>query len=282
MAAHGGEALKYAVLAGIDSSRLIYLRIGISSRKLEGRLRRRLYAWLLTKPERIVGVSDATAEELASEFGVAGERITVIPNARDASLYHPPEGRPEAPPILVFVGHMTTTKRPELFLELVARLREEGESFEALMVGDGPLLPDITTEGTRLGVEVLGRRQDVPELLRQGHVFVFTSRSESEGMPGVLIEAAMSGLPIVTTDVPGARDVVADGITGFVVGEHDTDQLVECTRVLLRDAGLRAEMGTAARERAIQRFSEKANVELWRTLIGEITGEASDPKRPGN
>ena len=62
---------------------------------------------------------------------------------------------------------------------------------------------------TAHGVELLGPRSDVPELLRSADVFVFTSLPTGEGMPGVLIEAGLSGLPAVSTPVPGAATVVA-------------------------------------------------------------------------
>ena len=68
---------------------------------------------------------------------------------------------------------------------------------------------------TGLPIEVLGRRSDVPEILSQADVFLFTSLEEGEGMPGVLIEAGFAGLPVVTTEVPGARTVIEDGVDRF-------------------------------------------------------------------
>ena len=87
------------------------------------------------------------------------------------------------------------------------------------MVGDGPLAGELAPLAAARGVELLGPRSDVPELLRGSDVFVFTSLPTGEGMPGVLIEAGLSGLPAVSTPVPGAATVLADGTTGVIVDD---------------------------------------------------------------
>jgi glycosyltransferase involved in cell wall biosynthesis len=79
----------------------------------------------------------------------------------------------------------------------------------------------------------------------------------------------MASLPVVTTDVPGAADVVVDGETGFIVAVDDFDALVDATRALLEDADLRERFGAAARVRCVDRFSLDASLRAWESLFAE-------------
>jgi glycosyltransferase involved in cell wall biosynthesis len=171
---------------------------------------------------------------------------------------------------IVFVGHLTDSKRPGRFVELVSSLRRGGLSVAASMAGDGPLVDAVRAAGRDVGIDVLGNVDDVPALLCASDVLVFTSIAEGEGMPGVLIEAGLAGLPVVTTAVPGASDVVEDGVTGLVVPVDDFDALVDATRSVVVDANLRLRLGAAARTRCAARFSLDASTRQWRVLLDGI------------
>jgi glycosyltransferase involved in cell wall biosynthesis len=80
----------------------------------------------------------------------------------------------------------------------------------------------------------------------------------------------MAGLATVATRVPGARDVVEDGVTGFVVPIEDKAGLVDSVRRLVADPGLRARMGRRARERAMEMFSLQASVENWHRVLDPL------------
>ncbi len=92
-------------------------------------------------------------------------------------------------------------------------------------------------------------------------------------MPGVLIEAGLAGLPVVTTDVPGARDVIDDGTTGSVVPIGDFDGLVAATAALVDDPARRARLGAAARARCEARFGLDASVQQWRVVFEKMLAE---------
>jgi glycosyltransferase involved in cell wall biosynthesis len=121
-----------------------------------------------------------------------------------------------------------------------------------------------------LPIEILGEVNDVNRILATSDVFVFTSVAAGEGMPGVLIEASLASLPIVTTRVPGARDVVEEGETGFVVDVDDTDGLLRAVQRLADDPSLRRVMGDRARRRGEELFSIERNMEQWRALINDV------------
>jgi hypothetical protein len=107
---------------------------------------------------------------------------------------------------------------------------------------------------------------------------VFPSRPAGEGMPGVLIEAGLTGIPVVATSVPGASSVVEDGATGFIVPVDDVAAMTAVTARLLRDAALRSSIGQAARARCEDNFSLAAVGQQWMTILQPLL----DRRAPGH
>lgn len=263
--AHGGESLKYCLAARPRSSKLVYHRIGISQGGLAGP-RLGLHRRLVRSADLVVAVSDDVADEAHTVLGADPARTVVIPNGRDPGPFRPaghdgPEVR------LAFVGHLAPTKRPLQFVEIVRRVAEAVPEVTAVMVGDGPLLGQVREAAGDLPIDVLGRRDDVPAILVRSSVLVVPSAPDGEGMPGVCIEGGLAGLPVVTTDVPGAGTVVDDGETGYVVAPTDLDKLAARTVELAADQALRRRMGEAARRRCLSRFTLETAGRSWsRTL----------------
>lgn len=102
-------------------------------------------------------------------------------------------------------------------------------------------------------VEWHGRREDIPELLSKAHIACLPSHHE--GFPLSLVEASACGRPIVTTDIPGCRDVVEDGKTGLLVPTKSPDQLALALAKLILNSEMRQEMGRRGRQRAVERMS---------------------------
>jgi len=266
--AHGGETLKYlAVLP--RRRRLVFFAIGTVGAKVHRWPHRLLYTVLCRRAHLVVGVSREVVEECADLLGVPRPKLVVAPNGRDPDRYHPAP-RTGGTPVLLFVGHLTVHKRPDLFVEAVDRLRRRGIDLSAAIVGGGPMEAALRAPAGAAGVELLGERNDVPELLGAADVLVFTSSGESEGMPGVLIEAGLSGVPVVATDVAGVADVVDPGRTGLIVPPGDVDAVVEAVAALLADPARRLEFGRAARERCVERFSIEAGAAVWRRCIDDL------------
>jgi glycosyltransferase involved in cell wall biosynthesis len=227
-----------------------------------------LWRRLMARANVVVAVGDEVLVECTSRFGVPGERATVIPNGRDPMLFHPPSARPDGgtSATIIFVGAMTAQKQPFRFVEVADHLRAEGYSLRALLVGDGPLAPRLASEAADHGVEFLGPRSDVPELLRESDILLFPSRPAGEGMPGVLIEAGLSGLPVVATPVPGASTVLVDGRTGLIV-EDSTAALADAVGQLLDHPARRVAMGSAARSRCESEFTLDIMARQWRSAL---------------
>jgi glycosyltransferase involved in cell wall biosynthesis len=263
LVAHGGEALKY-VCSVPGSPVRVYHRIGSTAAgiSLSSRL---LYAGLARRVDHLVGVGHRITEEAANELHLPSARTTVIHNGRDATQFLAPSRGSGAKTRLLFVGHLTAGKRPDLF---VALARELGHRVASTVVGDGPMLEHLQRDYPEIAFT--GGRHDVASLMAEHDILVFPSLPEGEGLPGVLIEAAMSGLPIVTTDVPGADEVVTDGVTGIVVPHDDRSALLHGIETLVDDPGLRLGMGARAREHALQEFTIDRCVRSWRVLLDDL------------
>jgi glycosyltransferase involved in cell wall biosynthesis len=271
--AHGSEPLKYLALAGVAKERLVYLKIGGRDPKLRG-VRRKLYRSFLRRAGHVVAVSRDAADE-AIQLGVDRARVTVIPNGRDPSFFRPAVRQREDGPVrLVFVGHLDAAKRPMAFVNLVSSLQRD-RAIGASIAGSGPLYEEVRRSAGAHGIRLHGGVEDIREVFAQSDLLVFTGEPP-EGMPGVLIEAGMSGIPVVTTDVPGARDVVVNGDTGFVVPVEDFDALVHAAKVLIDDAQLRIEFGAAARAHCAKEFNIHDELASWRELFDRIMDDSCE------
>jgi glycosyltransferase involved in cell wall biosynthesis len=273
--AHGGEPLKYAVLsgqAGGSRTPVLYYKIGVLPHAVGRPGHLQLYRFLTRRAALTLAISHEAEDEARDLLRVHPDRIRLLPNGRDPEPWlrvaPTTEGRPAT---AGFVGHLTATKRPELFVETIDRVRRRGHEIGAFLAGDGPLQAEVEAAAARVGdVDVLGRRDDIPEVLAGAGLFVFTSVPEGEGMPGVLIEAGMAGLPTVATRVPGATTVIDDGVTGFVVDADDAVGLADAVARLAVDDGLRAKMGQAARERCVEGFTTAEMAARLQRAIDEV------------
>lgn len=267
--AHGGEVVKYATIVSRHAP-VVGHAIGVMPAKALSGVRGAAWRGWWNGCRAVVAVSNDVARQL-EELGVRRDRVRVVANGRPVP---PPPTRAmtKSDPRVLFVGHVARSKRPELFVEVVRRVRERGVRCDAVVAGDGPLLDRVVALGRRHDVQVLGRRDDVQELMRSSAVFVFPSIPVGEGMPGVLIEAGLAGLPVVCTDVPGARDVVVDQVTGLIVDAVDEEGLVCALERLVRDGPLRARMGHAAYHRCAELFSMDRSVDQWAEVLRAVVG----------
>jgi len=170
---------------------------------------------------------------------------------------------------------MDEPKRYSVALEAFPRVLEAFPKARLLFVGDGPLRASLENQARRLGldgrVEILGIRTDIPSLLKRADLFWMPSRFEGLGI--ACLEAMACGLPTVTTNVVGLREVAVDGVTGFVVPLDSAEALAQASLRILKDSGLARRMGTAGRQRVEEIFSiEKTADEYVRAYEDMIEG----------
>jgi glycosyltransferase involved in cell wall biosynthesis len=180
--------------------------------------------------------------------------------------------------VVAWLGRMTEIKRADDLLRAFAALRARAPQVELLMVGDGPLRGDLEALARELGIadhtHFTGFRSDVGTVYAAADAVALTSANE--GTPVSVIEAQAAGLPVVSTDVGGVRDVVVDGESGFVVARGDIAAVSDRLERLADDAGERARMGAAGRDRATARYGVPRLVAEIDSLYRELLRQA-DP-----
>jgi glycosyltransferase involved in cell wall biosynthesis len=239
----------------------------------------RLYLWAdrLVRPltTTVICVSESERSAGLAARTCSPDRTVVIHNAVevDAAQQATPGGSPMR---IVSVGRLAPPKDFGTLLRAVARLR--ADDVATTLLGDGPDRPRLEAEIAELGlagsVTLAGDVPDVATRLAGADVFVLSSCSE--GMPISVLEAMAAGLPVVATDVGGLREVVEDGVTGFLVPAGDARALGERLAQLEADPALRCELGAAARRRAAADFAlpgwRRRHVELYEDLLARHRG----------
>jgi len=207
----------------------------------------------------IVIVQNPDDEALVGRLGVNGDAIARIAGSGVDLDTFVRTAEPAGPPVVLFPARLLRDKGVGEFVEAARRLRAEGAAARFLLAGDpDPVNPsaisqDVLSSWIAEGVvEHLGWVTDMARLFQECHVVCLPSYRE--GLPKSLIEASAAGRPIVTTDVPGCREVVINEHTGLLVPARDAHALAESVRRLILDPALRARMGLAARERAERYF----------------------------
>lgn len=161
------------------------------------------------------------------------------------------------------------------YIEAARRLRAEGRHLRFLLAGTpDPGNPAAVPEETVRGwvdeglIEWLGHVDDMPKLLASVDIVVLPSYRE--GLPKTLIEAAACALPLVTTDAPGCREVVTDGVDGLLVPIRDAQALADAIARLHDDPALAVRLGQAAHEKALKEFDERIVITKTLAVYQEV------------
>jgi glycosyltransferase involved in cell wall biosynthesis len=221
----------------------------------------------------------------ARRLGLARGPIHAIGNGSDPARFRPALplettraeiraalGTPPDRPVILTIGRLVAEKGyPELveaMRDVDAELWIVGERLASDHAGGiGAALAAAESDPVlKTRVRLLGYRSDVPDLLRSADIF--TLPSHREGMPRSIIEAMLSGRPVVATDIRGSREEVVDGETGLLVPVRDPNALAAALTRLTGDAALRAKLGAAGLARARELYDEANVVARQLDLIG--------------
>ena len=240
----GGAIARLATI-GVDGRRVYTPHAFKSMDPTLGRPVRLLYSFVevllgRTCSDAVIAVSPEERRH-ALGIGIPASRCRCIPNAAqppaqlpDRSAARRSFGLAEHEPCLLFVGRLAPQKAPQRFVELVGTLVAGMPRLRGLMLGYGPLESAVRDQIRAAGLEdrigLFTDRRGWDGIVAADLLVV---TSDYEGMPYVLLEAAALGLPIVTTEVGGARLVVTPGVNGLIVPPGNAAELAEAVREVL-------------------------------------------------
>ena len=205
--------------------------------------------------------------------------IHVIPNFVDLEEFRPSEKGSELASA-VHISNFRRVKRVpwlvDAFADALRTLRTQGKDAELVLVGDGPQLGEARRVARERDVSdrvrFLGLRSDLAELLAPADLFCLASTEESFGLSA--LEAMSAGTAVLGTRVGGVAEVVVDGTTGVLVDPEDRAAYADEMARLLGDRPAAAQLGAAARDRAVARFDRRSVVEEYESLYRELVGGA--------
>ncbi|WP_216901858.1 glycosyltransferase [Synechococcus sp. CCY 9618] len=287
---HAVRVMEAAAWSGVPL--VVHFRGSDASADRRVRVLRERYRRLMRLISGVIVKSEPMRRVLL-DLGAPVDRLIVSPSGADERLFHGAQPA-EAPPLFVAVGRFVAKKGPLHTIRAFARMRSDlpgalAAGCRLVMVGDGPLVGEarhlvdaldlqdaVTLAGTR-------SQQEVAELMRQARAFLQHSLvapdGDSEGSPVAVMEAQLSGLPVVATLHGGIPEVVVEGGTGFLVEEGNIKAMAAAIGRLAVDQALAGRMGAAARDRITASFTVRHHLEQVAGLLERVAKDRSALRR---
>ncbi len=250
--------------------------------------RRALYRTVARGRQKWVCGSEDNRITLAAQFGVPRKRIQIVRNGvvvRVASTdtrqrVRSELGVPDDGTLVLTVGRLGAQKDHGVIVEALSELTASDEGLVFVWAGDGPSRDElgsaVRATGLASHVRMLGRRDDVPELLAAADLFLMPSRDEGGAPPFALAEAMLAGVPAVVSDIGAFTEVITDGRNGVVFTQGDPRDLARTVQSALSDREKLSRIATTAREQALREFTAERMTE---GMLAHILGEAA-PSSP--
>jgi len=232
-----------------------------------GRLAARTYQRIFLPPtlRRVDRIIVHTRSYGITSASLRGRELEVIPSVVDLDRFRPDLDpselrtrlRLEGKRVIAFTGRLVPHKGVDVLLDALTELPKD---VVLVLIGAGPRLPGLRSRARRLDLEDRVRfcanvsDEELPLHLALGNVFVFPSENRLEGFGLAVTEAMATGLPVVTADMPGVREVIEPGVEGLLAEPLLAKDVADKVRRLLDDPALARRMGAAGRRRAEQRY----------------------------
>jgi L-malate glycosyltransferase len=241
----------------------------------------RAVAFSIDQSHRVTAVSQSLREDTVAALGIQRE-IAVIPNFLDGDEYQrrfdatlreqlAPASRFDA--LVVHVSNFRPVKRVDAVVDVFRRIRQRVRA-RLVLIGDGPVRPEIermvAAHDLTDDIMLAGEQEDLVRWLSVADLFLLPSAQESFGLAA--LEAMACGVPVVASLVGGLREVIDDGVTGFLCPPERLDLMAERSLALLTDAAGHSAMARAAVEVVRSRYGAELVVPSYEALYREVLG----------
>jgi len=275
--AHGSTTLPVTAIATFGTGvPFIYRNIGDPHYWSTSVRRRAQSRLLLGRASRVVALTNQTAARIEDRYRVASSKISVIPRGVSAADFplrieadkrraRATFGIADDASVAICVGALSSEKNVGNAVRAVSMLPPR---WQLIIAGDGPDRSVVEREvaGLPAGrVRMLGSIDNVAELMAAADLLVLPSRTE--GLPGVVIEAGMVGIPSVATRVGFVTEIIDDGVSGHLVPSNDAAAMAEA--IEKAEPNL-SQFGQEAHRRAVEGFSLTATADKWHRLLDEV------------
>ena len=215
--------------------------------------------WVIPTMDGAVGVSQSSLDEMIEHYGFKNQSVC-IPRAIDVDhfakyvsdvILRENIGIKKNAFVLLFLGNFTRQKRPDRFLNIINEAKKEIHNVHGLMVGDGPLKSEVEKQARELGINnritYVGYQGDVRPWIAMSNVLLLTS--DTEGMPGVVLEAAAMKRLTISTDVGGVREFIKHDINGYVIKNSSLEDFIKYLNLLVNDEQLLLKISNSSLEK---------------------------------
>lgn len=267
------------------AARVKHVVSGIRVAERRGKWYHRVDRWTDRWVSKHVCVSQAVKDFTAKTARISSEKMIVIPNGVDLKRFENalPISRESLPRcssenlIALYAGRLDPQKGVADLLTIAENLRDQLPELKWLIAGDGPLKSELANsikeKNLQNCVQLLGNRQDIPELMQTADMFIFPSRWE--GMPNVILEAMAARLPIITSHVEGIDELLIDQQSGIITPRQDIPAMTKAVIQLATAPDLRTSYSQAAFQKVANEFSWEQTAaryqELYQSLINNIS-----------
>lgn len=257
------------------------------------RSQRALKRMELIDADAVTAVSAAVGDSLVRDYGVARQRVRVVPNGADlpdedgewpeARTIRAEMGTGMFRPLWVVAARLEEQKGHAVLLDALVRVRQMNLDFVVAFAGDGSLRKSLEERVAGLGlhgrVRFLGQVEEVGPWLLAADAVILPSLWE--GLPLSLLEAMARGRPVVASAVGGIPEAIEDGVQGRLVPPNDPRALAEALAGIHKMADAARQMGLRGAERVRERYTWQKVVENFEAVYDDVLGLASfAPARP--
>lgn len=224
-----------------------------------------LSRYVVKRADKIRVVSSGIKKKLTS-FGVPDDKVFVLPTLVDIEKYNFSEDIKKDENLILHVGRYDEVKNLSLLAKAFVRVKAKIPNAKLLQIGGG-IAAKRELQDIEVSIKPMTDHNELVKYFHQASVLVLSSTSESLGK--VLIEANASGTPVVSTSTTGAREIIEDGINGYLVPVGDAEKLAEKIIYLLENPQQASDMGQRGKELVKEKFffTAKDVTTLWERVL---------------
>lgn len=281
--ANGSDTLKYAVFAKfmMPDLNIVYRNISmVSSWSSSGSMKRKFNATLFKKVNFVTSVGQQSLNDLIRTYKFPQDKTKVIrrgipelkfDKAAERITLRQKYNFSENDFVLLHIGRFSSEKNHPFLIEVFRKLKIAVPSLKLIFIGEGPLLQDMQLQTKDLAKDIVyaGHQDHVQQFLAGVDLFILGSTIE--GVPGVVLEAAMQHVPSVAVNVGGVAEVVIDQETGLVIENHDVAKFSSAISTLIQDRKLLHELGENAFKLVMENYTLNRCVQQFEELYQQVS-----------